>query len=98
MKIGKAIKAIRTEVGLSQGDLADKCKITQAALSQIESDKTKPSDDTLAKISEALGASVSLIYLMAIDINDVPSEKRELYDVIFPSLQRMAFTLLKVDK
>lgn len=88
MDIGKAIQKLRKEKEYSQSTLAGKAGITQAALSQIENG-TRPGEETLKKISDALGIPESLIYTYAIEREDVPKNKRLLYDQLFPVIQQM---------
>ena len=88
MNIGKAIKELRKEQGLSQADLAQSSKITQAALSQIENGK-RPGTTTIINISKALNISESLIYVMGMEKEDVPTNNQRLYDDLFPVIQSL---------
>jgi transcriptional regulator with XRE-family HTH domain len=92
MNLGKAIKIIRKETGLSQTDLAQLSNITQAALSQIENGK-RPGTSTLKKISKALDIPESLIYVIGIEKDDVPVKKRKLYDDLFPVIESLILKL-----
>ena len=87
MNIGKAIKELRKEKGLSQSDLAQVTGITQAAISGIENGK-RPGVATLKKICDALQISESLVYIMALEKEDVPAEKAILYESLFPIIQK----------
>lgn len=88
MNIGNAIQKLRKEKGFTQEVLSGKARITQAALSQIENG-SRPGEETLKKISDALGIPESLIYINAIEREDVPKNKRMLYDQLFPVIQQM---------
>jgi len=88
MNLGKAIKELRKKQELSQDELALASKITQAALSQIENGK-RPGSTTLKKISQALNVPVSLIYALGMEKDDVPKEKKVLYDQLFPVIQSL---------
>jgi len=88
MNIGKAVQELRKEKGFTQEILASKVGITQAALSQIENG-TRPGEETLKKICDGLGIPESMIYTYAIEREDVPEEKRMLYDQLFPVIQQM---------
>lgn len=92
MNIGKGIKTLRKERGLSQIELADKAGITQAALSQIENGK-RPGNETIKKISETLGVPESLVYVMGIEREDVMPNKQILYDQLFPVIKSMVLSL-----
>jgi transcriptional regulator with XRE-family HTH domain len=96
MNIGKAIRELRKEKGLSQGDLALKAKITQAALSAIEIKGVRPNPETLKNICLALTIPESLIYVMGMERNDVPQTKQTVYDELFPLIQEMVLRVSEV--
>lgn len=50
----------RSELGLSQRDLATLCNIPQSSVARIESSKTTPRLDTLLKIFSKLGLTLSV--------------------------------------
>ena len=50
----------RSELGLSQRELAALCNIPQSSVARIESNKTTPRLDTLLKILSQLGLSLSV--------------------------------------
>jgi transcriptional regulator with XRE-family HTH domain len=54
-------RAWREYLGLTQKDVAEKMRIAQAALSQIESGEKKLRKATLEKLAQALGVSVEQI-------------------------------------
>lgn len=87
MNIGKAIRELRKQQGLSQGELAEKSGITQAALSAIESKGVRPNAENLKGICAALQVSESLVYVMGMEKSDVPQHKQELYDQFFPFIE-----------
>jgi transcriptional regulator with XRE-family HTH domain len=92
MKIGKAIQELRKQSGLSQAALARKVNITQAALSGIENGN-RPTDETMKKLCVALNVPESLIYAMGMEKEDVPDEKKELYDSLFPVIKELVFKI-----
>ncbi|WP_029201599.1 helix-turn-helix domain-containing protein [Oribacterium sp. NK2B42] len=51
----------RSALGLSQRDLAALCDIPQSSVARIESSKTTPRLDTLLKLLNQLGLSLSVI-------------------------------------
>lgn len=58
-RIGRKILALRTEVGLSQQDLADMAGISLSTLSKIESEREiNPKIITLASIAHELDVGV----------------------------------------
>ena len=49
--IGNKIRELRLENGLTQEELADRSELSKGFISQLESDKTSPSIETLQDIS-----------------------------------------------
>lgn len=94
MNIGNAIQTLRKKQGLNQLELAEKCGITQAALSRIENGIKKPGSTTLDKLCKELKTSKSLIYLIAIEGDDVPEENRDAFDKLFPSIQKLVYKII----
>lgn len=66
MKIGNSIKSVRSQRGLSQVELAQKTGLAQNVISRIERDVHKPNDETLKKVSEALGVPEDVFYYLAL--------------------------------
>lgn len=89
MNIGKAIRDLRKQQGLTQGELASQAGITQAALSAIENG-TRPNPETLKNLCSALNVSEALVYIMGLEKSDVADTKRDLYDELFPVIQNIA--------
>lgn len=59
MSIGKNIKKIRKERGLTQVELGKKLNVTQQMIGQYENDKNSPQMDTIKKIANALEVKVA---------------------------------------
>ncbi len=57
--IGRKIKELRLENGLTQEELADRSELTKGFISQVERDLTSPSISTLQDMLEALGTNLS---------------------------------------
>jgi len=57
-KLGKNLKRIRTEKGISQGEISRKLEVDKGFVSNIENGKTNPTLATIAKIAKAIGVSV----------------------------------------
>lgn len=57
-KLGKNLKRIRTQKGISQGDIVRALKIDRAFVSNIENGKTNPTLETIAKIAKAIGVPI----------------------------------------
>jgi transcriptional regulator with XRE-family HTH domain len=98
MNIGAAIKKIRLEKEISQGDLSKSCEISQTSFSQIENGIKRPSTNTLNKICKALDVPETIIYLYALEDSDIPTSKKEVFKVIFPAVEDMIKKLIVEDK
>lgn len=58
MDIGKKIKQLRIEKGLTQDELASRCDLSKGFISQVERDLTSPSIATLVDLLESLGTNL----------------------------------------
>ncbi len=59
MQLGKKIRRMRNQLGLTQAELADRCELTKGYISQLENDLNSPSIATLTDILSALGSNLS---------------------------------------
>lgn len=59
MQIGRRIKNLRLQNGLTQEELGDRCELSKGFISQLERDMTSPSIATLQDILSALGTDFS---------------------------------------
>lgn len=57
-KLGRNLKRIRTEKGISQGDIVRALKMDRAFVSNIENGKTNPTLATIAKLAKALSVNI----------------------------------------
>lgn len=57
-KLGRNLKRIRKEKGISQGDIVRKLGMTKSSVSNIENGKTNPTLATIAKLAKALGVPI----------------------------------------
>lgn len=95
MNLGKAIKAIRTELNLTQGEFCEKIELSQTSLSQIELGYKSPSKKTVEKICKVGEIPVALLYILAIEEEDVPEAKSETYNKIYPFIKSLALDMVK---
>lgn len=58
MNIGKKIKEMRIQKGLTQEELADRAELTKGFISQVERNHTSPSIATLVDILQCLGTDL----------------------------------------
>lgn len=56
-KLGKNLKRIRTEKGITQGDIVRTLGISRSFVSNIENGKTNPTLSTISNIAKALSVS-----------------------------------------
>lgn len=82
MNIGEAIKKMRTDRGFSQKELAEMSGISQNALCNIEKGYSFPSKDTIKAICYAMDIPVSWLLFSSITEEDVPEEKREIFNAL----------------
>ncbi len=54
-KLGKNLKRIRTEKGMTQGDIVRALGVSRSFVSNVENGKTNPTLATIAKLAKALG-------------------------------------------
>lgn len=58
-KLARALRSLREQRGITQEDLAHAADVTTTALSRIEGGKANPTWTTLARILNALNASLT---------------------------------------
>ena len=61
-QIGRVLERLRREAGLTQATLAARIGTTQAALSKIETGRTRPGLELLDRIARAIGRPFSLTF------------------------------------
>jgi transcriptional regulator with XRE-family HTH domain len=60
-RIAENLRKLRHTRGLSLGDIADRCGVSRAGISQIETAKTNPTVSMLSKIAGALDVPISAL-------------------------------------
>lgn len=96
MEIGKSIKKLRLQKGLTLEELASRSELSKGFLSQLERDLTSPSIATLEDILEALGSNLADFFSDAKDEqitfgrNDFFTSEKEDYSItwIVPNTQK----------
>ena len=73
--LGKRIKELRKEKGLTQEQLAETVGIEPNNLSRIEKGRNYPTPENLSKIANALNVSVDKLYILSIISNMTKSKK-----------------------
>ena len=69
MDIGKKLRSLRIQRGLTQEELADRCELSKGFISQVERNLSSPSIATLMDLLECLGISLAEFF------NEKPAEK-----------------------
>lgn len=83
MTIGSYLAQLRNERGLSQRELAEKCGLSAAEISRVESGKRqKPSPATLKILAEHLGVEYSDLMKLAGYIEEKHDDDK-LYELVF---------------
>ncbi len=93
MNIGNAIKKLRKQKGMNQSEFGDKCGLSQTALSQIETGFSRPNKKTLEKICSVLEVPEFLLYLLSMDEEDVPDDKKQQYKSTYPLIKDLVINL-----
>ncbi len=60
MSAAHLVRAVRRRRGISQASLARRCRTSQTHISRIERGKVSPSVETLRRILETMGESLSI--------------------------------------
>lgn len=98
IEVGKKIKELRNDKGLSLKDVAESTGVTKSMLSQIERGISSPSINTLKKIADCLGMPVAYFFSETAQAGPVvrKNERKILkppdlgveYELLSPNLQR----------
>lgn len=98
VEIGRKIKQLRIQKGLTLEELASRSELTKGFLSQLERELTSPSIATLNDIVEALGSSLAEFFKeeeqeqLVFHKKDFFVDEREIYTInwIVPNTQKNA--------
>lgn len=94
MKIGKGIRYVRKQAGLTQQGLADRIGITDEYVSNIETGKGTPSLSLLQSIAKACNVSPVVLFIAATDEGDLP----EAHSVMLNTKIEVAINIFKNEK
>jgi XRE family transcriptional regulator, regulator of sulfur utilization len=94
MKIGTAIKTVRIKFGISQEELSNLSGLSQTSISQIENGVKAPTQNSLKKISAALGTPEAVLYILAMDEADIPPNRKEAFEKLYPQIRELAIQIL----
>lgn len=89
MNLGKAIKSIRSQLGLTQNELALRAGISVSYLSMLEKNKRDPSFSTLEKIANALNIPLSILVFLSADRTELDNMNDDL-------IQKLSHTVFEL--
>jgi transcriptional regulator with XRE-family HTH domain len=82
ISIGKTIKKLRIERGLSQQDLAEICDLTASFLSLVENDRRSPSLAVIRRLAAALCVPEEVVIWDAVELpKDLDESDRRLCEM-----------------
>lgn len=87
MDLGQAIKTLRQKQGMTQQQLADRCGVSDNAISNLETGKAYPPKGMVEKLCAAFGIPSSYLLMASIQEEDFPEEKRVLYRALLEPLR-----------
>ena len=94
MNLGIAIRSVRRQLNITQHELSERSGISQTSLSQIENAVKRPSNKTIKSICGVLDVPEAVLYILAMQDSDVPSSKKNVYDMLFPSIKNLALQIV----
>ena len=98
MNIGKTIRAIRKQKGMTQADFAARAGISQTTVFNIEADSSIPGPKNLAKICAVLETPQPMLYLMSVEAADLPEKRRKAFKTLFPTVQKLMLDIIGNEK
>jgi len=94
MVLGEAIKSVRLYLGLTQQEVSKRAGIAQGFYSSIENGAV-PSIETLENISHVFGIPLFWLICKATQQQDIPKNKRGIYNSIKPTLNDILQELIQ---
>tara|TARA_R110002020_G_scaffold26275_1_gene84922 strand:+ start:487 stop:774 length:288 start_codon:yes stop_codon:yes gene_type:complete len=89
MDLGLAVKTLRKNKGLTQGNFCETVGITQSYLSQVENGNKEPSMDVVKKIADALDTPIPVLFWFTLTEDDVDESKVEVFKLLKPSVDSL---------
>lgn len=94
MKIGAAIRLVRNNLDISQEELSSRSGLSQTTISQIENGLKTPTQRSLKKICTAMDTPEAVLYILAMDETDIPRNRKEAFDKLYPQIRELAIQIL----
>lgn len=95
MDIGKVIVDWRRHKKMRQNELAKSAGISVSILSKIENGKRSPNLNHLEKIGQIIGLPVPVLMFLSMDKEDVPTEKKDDFDIVYKEFQSLINDVFK---
>ena len=97
MDVGTIIKQLIKLRGFNQKEFAKNIGISETSLSLLVKGKTRPSADTMTRISEELRVPFPVISYLTLSEEEIPESKREAYRMLAPIIKHQLSKLFEVD-
>lgn len=98
MNLGSALNKIRLSTGKTQSVVSEESGITKSVISELENNIRKPRLETIIKICEALDVPLVALFWVALEVDDIPLVRREHFNIIKPSYDKMIVDFFLSDK
>jgi len=89
MDISTSLVALRKKAGMKQIEAAKIIGVSQTYMSQIESGNKEPSTGLLKDICKAYDIPPSVMYWMAMTVDDVPKRKQKIFLELKPVIDNL---------
>ncbi|GEN77501.1 helix-turn-helix domain-containing protein [Chryseobacterium hagamense] len=96
MTIGDVIKLLLKKKNITQLQLAEKIGKSTTAISQIVKGQYSPTTETLEKISKVVDVPVPVMHFLTISENDIPEDKKQLYNLLAPSMNKFLNEIFEI--
>ena len=78
MDFGQAIRTLRKERNMTQGQLAERCFVSTNAVSAWETGRAYPPKSSVERLCQAFGVPVAYFVTESIEERDFPEKNRDL--------------------
>ena len=97
MNLSKGINLLLDKKGITQKELARLIGKSETSVSLMMKGKTQPRKDTLTAIADVFEVSPEVLLLLSLDKEDVPDERKEYYDILWPNIEASILSLFSKD-
>jgi transcriptional regulator with XRE-family HTH domain len=93
MNLGKGIKLLLDQKGISQKELAEKIGKSETSVSLIMKNHTQPRKETVEAIAKVLDIKPEVLLLLSIDKEDLPDSTKDRYEFLWPIVEKSVLDL-----